>query len=325
MVRERGAVCDRIRSVRDLARFVVFLIGVVVFATRASLLLHEVLGHGVPYALLRVESVFYRLSPLGGGTTSCELAPGVEVGEVASRIVSMGGIVVNLVSGAIAWAIARRLAADRWRAKLLLLVFAACSVAQSFGYLAVGLFYGEGDPGALLSDWGLDPPRFVWLVPAAAIAPVAFRASREFLELLAAHADLEKFRRRVVLASLTMPLVLGAYFVVMRATALEDEPSLSGFRLETERMREARARGVAFESVAEEDVRDRVPPPLAPIACVAAAVAGAVGAGLRSYPRAKADAPTARDLVGSLVLGALWIALTVLVGNGSPLFLRSDS
>jgi len=106
------------------------LLALMILASRLALVLHEVGGHAVPAKILGATALEVRLSPLGGGYVSPTFPK--PVGTAGTVVFDLGGIAINLLTGAAAWFCARRLA------------------SRGLGYVAL-LFLGVGSvAGALV-------------------------------------------------------------------------------------------------------------------------------------------------------------------------------
>jgi len=154
------------------------LLALAILASRAALLLHEVVGHGLVAAALGARSVTLKLSLFGGGGVT---PSGFDPSPAGYALFSLGGIAVNLLTGGAAWIVARRLK-RRGLLYVFLLMLGAGSVGQAFFYLANGFFYGEGDPTGFVGRHGdLGPYQWMWILfvlPFAATAGVAARGGR---------------------------------------------------------------------------------------------------------------------------------------------------
>src|SRR5687768_560215 len=93
-------------SWRRLALLDGALLGLAVLASRAALLLHEVVGHGVTALSLGATGFTLRLSLLGGGYVTPSALKTTDLGYA---LFSLGGIAVNLLTGMAAWIVARQL------------------------------------------------------------------------------------------------------------------------------------------------------------------------------------------------------------------------
>jgi hypothetical protein len=145
--------------------------------TRLGLLAHELVGHGGTALAVgaRVDEV--RLFWFAGGWIHYVGAPSV-AGALA---ISMGGIAVELATGAALWALAR---GDSFARRLLRAVGAALVIHASW-YLATGAWHGYGD-GALLYHEAGDARYAIALAAGAVACAAAFFAARGILGTLAA-------------------------------------------------------------------------------------------------------------------------------------------
>ena len=157
-----------------------FLVGLT--ASRVTLVLHELAGHGGVAALLGNRVVGYHLFLFGGGWISYRLGPDHSLAE--SIAVSMGGIALELAAAALAlWAAA--LLARRGHAPLArvaLVGFATADLVHAGFYLAAGTHHGFGDGRVLHAELGDARAALVWPVAVAVVA-VGFFLARHLARL----------------------------------------------------------------------------------------------------------------------------------------------
>ena len=279
------------------------LLGLAILASRAALLLHEVVGHGLTALALGANSFTLRLSLLGGGYVT---PSGLRTTDAGYAFFSLGGIALNLLTGGVAWFVARRL---RRRGLLyaFLLMFGAGSVGQALFYLANGFYYGEGDPQGFVGPRG-DLARFQWMwvlfvVPFAAAAGLA---ARGWLDYLSGHAPVDTPRRRFAWTMATVLVVTVAYFALWGATwDSRVDVTMRQHRVQSEIAREIQRRpppppaapaqpappALPPPVVTEADVAPRIPPPIAAVPMFAAGLIGASFALWRSQPGDAEPAP----------------------------------
>jgi hypothetical protein len=305
------------------------LLGLAVLASRAALLVHEVLGHGVTALALGANGFTLRLSLLGGGYVT---PSGLRTTDLGYALFSLGGIALNLLTGGAAWLVARRLRRRGLRYAFLLM-FAGGSAGQALFYLANGFYYGEGDPQGFVGPRG-DLARFQWMwilfvIPFAAAAGLA---ARHWMEFLATHASLETARRRFAWTFATVGIVTAAYFALWGATwDARVDMTLRQQRVKSEIVRETHRRPPpppaapapptqpappAPPVVTEADVAPRIPPPVATITMFAAGLLAAGGVLWRIAP-GPAEPATLTPLKAAvpMVLAAAAIAAIALLGR----------
>jgi hypothetical protein len=283
-------------SWRRLALLDVALLALMILASRAALILHEAVGHGLTAIALGAQAVTFRLSLFGGGY----VAPsGLKTGAAGYALFTLGGIAVNLLTGAAAWIIARRMK-RRGLIHAFLLLFGAGSIGQALFYLANGFFYGEGDPQGFVGPRG-DLSRFqwMWILFVLPFGAVAGFAARGWADFLAGHAQVDTPRRRLAWTAATVGVVTAAYFGLWAATwDSRVDVTMRQKRVETEIAREQARRPVPPPApptpaapapvpppaVTEAEVADRVPRPVASITMLAAGLIGAAWALLRAKP-----------------------------------------
>lgn len=247
------------------------LLALIVLASRAALAIHEIGGHALPAALFGATRITIRLSTLGGGYVDW-------MGQIhgwRAIVVSLGGIALNLATGATAWLLSRR----RPRPGLsstALLVFGAGSVAGAVVYLANGFYYGSGDPTGLAPDTGdLTRVQWVWVLFLPAAAVVGMLACRHFAESVGLRG-LGWFLATAGVAG----AAYGGLWLLLRQPAKEG--STREWRIEREIAKESERRAATAPPptasapmppppvvVRPEEVRDRIPGPWGPAALFA--------------------------------------------------------
>src|SRR5688572_30155806 len=191
------------------------LLGLAILASRAALLLHELVGHGLTALALGADRLYLRLSYFGGGFVT---SPGLRTTAAGHSLNQLSGIGVNLLTGVAAWLIARRL---RRRGLLyaFLLMLAAGSIGQALFYLATGFYYDQGDPQGFVAPGGsLESVSWVWLLFVAPFAAAAGLAAKGWLDFLAARVPVDTTARRFGWTFATVGLVTAAYFGLWAAT-----------------------------------------------------------------------------------------------------------
>ena len=153
---------------------VFFLVGL--SASRITLVLHELAGHGGAAALLGGRLVGFRLFLFGGGWVRYRWSG--EYGPVASMTVSLAGIGLEIAAAAIALAVAAYLArAGRGAlARVALVGFATADLLHAGFYLAAGTHHGFGDGRGLHEALGDARGAIVWPTVAALLVAGFFLA-----------------------------------------------------------------------------------------------------------------------------------------------------
>jgi hypothetical protein len=319
-------------SVR-IGLLVLTLLALMILASRFALVLHEVGGHAVPAKILGARRVEIRLSPMGGGYVSPAFPRPLSAPAVV--VFDLGGIAINLITGAGAWFWARRLK-SRGLWYLALLFLGVGSVAGATTYLTCGFYYGAGDPmGFAPTTQDIRPLQWAWVLFLPAAAAVGWFGPRHYLDFLAGHFATDTARRRLLASAGTVGLAGLAYFGLW--AALRD-PTIEGstrtWRIEQEIAREtiARAKERAAQPppppnrapapppapipVRPEEVAHRVPAPIGPLVLYAAfAVAGILSISRTRPPAAAGNLavppPVAFGLAG---LAATVVGLFRLLG-----------
>ncbi len=293
-------------SFRRLLALDLALLGLMILASRAALLVHEALGHGLTGWWLGAERLVMRLSPLGGGYVAAWF-PGGRFPTGAGRVLFLlGGIGLNVATGLLAgWLAVRKVRRGGLR-QAFLLMYAAGSVGQALWYVALGFWHGEGDPEGFVSGpAAMESARWMWILPVAPVGLAAWAAGRAWLGFLAAHVELGSAARRLGWGLGTIGLVTAVYLGLW-ALAWDSrmETTLAERRVEREVTRRLRATPsptpvpTALPSAAPAPSRTPAPPPVEkireevrrsqpfPWAALAMVVAGLAGgaAALRRPP-----------------------------------------
>jgi hypothetical protein len=261
---------------RRLLLFDLLLLSFLILGSRMALLIHEGGGHALPVKAFGASEARIRMSPLGGGYVSWRFPPGRAPSPAQTAVIKLGGIALNLLTGAAAWWAARR------RRSLGLLLFGAGSVGGALAYLSNGLYYGSGDPTGLapttLDIAGLQP---LWVLGPPALAVVVGLAARHWADLLDGHVPTSSWRGRIGWTLATLGVAGAAYgglWSLLRDGRVEG--STRQWRLEAEVAKEVERQAATSPApvVRAEDVAHRVPSPLGPVVLFgAAALAGVAG------------------------------------------------
>lgn len=300
------------------------LLALMILASRLALVIHEVGGHAVPAKMLGAKSVEVRLSPLGGGYVSPTFTR--KVGTAGTMIFDLGGIALNLITGAAAWFWARRLA-SRGIGYVALLFLGVGSVAGAIVYLACGFYYGSGDPvGFAPATEDISHLQWAWVLFLPAAAAVGWFGPRHYLE--AGWRSTETPRLRLLAIGATVGLAGLAYLGLW--LALRDpqiEGSTRTWRIEREIARETvvRAQAQAVKPpppptqapaptpapivVRAEEVVDRIPSPIGPIVLYATFIVAGIVSICRARPAPGTSTVPPALAVGLSVLAAVAVAL----------------
>jgi hypothetical protein len=291
-----------------LLRLNLALLAIMILASRLALVLHEVGGHAAPAKMLGARRVEVRLSPLGGGYVSPEFP--ARPSNAGMALFDLGGIALNLLTGAAAWFAARRLK-TRGLSYAALLFLGVGSVAGALTYLSNGLYYGAGDPvGFAPATGNIAPLQGMWVVFLLPAAAVAWFAVRHYLEFAAGHVRTDTAGRRIAGFLLTSGLVAlgyGGLWLLLRNPEIEG--STRQWRLEQEIAKETERRRTPPAPpppaaapapsplpppppvVRPEEVVHRVPSPVGPIVLYAVFAAAALAALLRQTPPSSVKDP----------------------------------
>jgi hypothetical protein len=199
-------------AIRQLLRFDVLLVGVLVIATRLGCILHEVGGHALVAQLLGAKILSIEVTLFGGGSVDYDFP--TEPSMAASFWVTAAGMLVNLVTGTAALLLARRYE-SRHVLGPLLAVFGATSVLLPLAYLAIGGYYEAGDSGQLLyyiAEWGLPANRLLWSLGFLGLTPLlSYLALRPFCRIQQARFPSATHHGRFAIGLLTFGVAIVMY------------------------------------------------------------------------------------------------------------------
>lgn len=221
--------------------FDLFLFSLLVLSTRLATFLHEVVGHGLTAAALGATISGIRVSLFGGGNAYYRFH--AELGPAALFVVAFGGILVNVVTGALAIALADKPGVYRGRT-VFLSVFGIVSLWGGLAYACLGFYYGVGDPAASVREF-TGASEWLWL-PFLAGAPLAaYLGVRSFLRSVRSWFPADGFAGKILVLTLTLGIT-GAIYASLyvtteqRSVALET-PSIAHLRAEERVRQEKRA------------------------------------------------------------------------------------
>ncbi|MBI4563478.1 MAG: hypothetical protein HY716_02130 [Planctomycetes bacterium] len=275
---------------RKWALLNVALLALMILASRAALLIHEVGGHAVPAWVLGARKVQFGFSLFGGGYVKPEFPPQKRLAGWGHHAFYLGGLVLNLLTGAAAWFFVRRRRRPSRLVTAFLLFLGAGSLAQGLFYLGNGFYYGTGDPVGFVRPGGnLSPYQWMWLAFVPLVGGVAFFATGDYLKFLAGHAALDTAGRRFGWTLATLGTVTVVYAGLWGATWNAKVDTTLAERRVQEEIRKETARRARPPSTLErstppppsapvmrKDVEDRVPAPISTLALLFSIAAGAV-------------------------------------------------
>ncbi len=304
------------------ARLFALVASVVLLTSRVMLLVHEFGGHAAPARLFGGRVTGWYLFLFAGGRVSYRVAQ-LDVGR--RLVLTLGGIALELVIGAVALLLARRRRARPVVAFCCLSV-GTVLVGHAAVYLARGVHYGFGD-GAFLAQ-RLGEARVTVVVAASALAVgVAMAGGRRLARLPAALFG--GTRRRAAGATLLVfacaALLHGALaFAEIRwfpdpawVAVMEDASVATARAALAQRIADAKRRGEPIPSREEQErmmealERARRPWPLDPLLATAV-VAGLVAGVLRGARDSRE--PSAATLPTWRTIGGVFGALVVMIG-----------
>lgn len=148
--------------------------------SRLTLVVHELVGHGVMAELVGGDAERVQLFWFAGGFVEMSLPD--DVSRAGRYAVFLGGVILELIAGAIALLLASRLRRDSI-ARLAVLAFGAINLIHAGFYLAAGTHHGYGDGRILHATLGAGRPFLVAGI-AIVLCTGAFVLARRLLALV---------------------------------------------------------------------------------------------------------------------------------------------
>jgi hypothetical protein len=226
---------------RYLLLFDLFLFALLVLSTRLATLLHELLGHGLTAAALGGAVRGIRVSLFGGGNAYYQFH--AELDPTALFAVSFGGILINLLTGASALALATRPGVYRGRT-VFLSVFGMVSLWGGLAYSSLGFYYGVGDPAVAVRGLA-GAGEWLWLPFLAAAPAAAFWGGRAFTRVIRSWFPMDGFARKTLLLALTLGVTgavyAGIYIAAEQRSVALETASIAQMRAEEKIRAEKRA------------------------------------------------------------------------------------
>ncbi|MBW1804638.1 MAG: M50 family metallopeptidase, partial [Deltaproteobacteria bacterium] len=212
---------------RSLLFFDLFLVAVIILATRLATLFHEILGHAFTAFLFGEHVNAVRLSLFGGGRVYYHL--NIPPDTLPRFFVAFGGIIMNVLSGILALIILNRVRHGSGWAPFILF-FGMVSLMGAVGYTTLGFYYEVGDPVSWIA--GHSPAVGGLWFPFLLASPfISYAVIKRYAEILGRYFPARHFRDRLVSVVMTLGISLcvyaGLYEVTnQHATAL-DSPALA--------------------------------------------------------------------------------------------------
>jgi len=282
---------------REVATYGLLVLGCCFLASRLAVILHEVLGHMAAAALLGAELELIEVRPVGGGVSIYSYPPGTSPVVVLTS--TAAGLAANLATGLGALLLLRPLR-RRALAALFLSIFAGRSVVGALSYLALGLYYGVGDPGqiraALVGGAGAPwDTLWPWVLPAALLPFGSYAVSRVYAAEQERWLPAPRPITRLLWGGLTLGLSVAAVFGAPRLLNERLTVSYDGAHLAAER---AAATGREVQA----------PIPLLPVVALLAGLGAVIALWRRPAPGVGSRRDVQLAEAGAVLLAALLLA-----------------
>lgn len=184
-----------------------------ILATRTATILHEVLGHGLVGQLLGGDQLSIKVSLFGGGETLIDFHE--PLSSIEHFLFSMGGIIINLVSGAIVLLIVMKLKRTSQTLKLFLILFAGCSIIGALHYTIIGSYYGVGDPVSwVISGFDRSVSKNLWWILLLPLSFLSYLFIKRYIDLISIYFAHGNFLKRLTSIVLTLGITVGTYGVL---------------------------------------------------------------------------------------------------------------
>ncbi|MEW5803244.1 MAG: M50 family metallopeptidase [bacterium] len=202
-----------------------------ILATRLGTFLHEFAGHGLLAMLFGGRFESFRLTLFAGGDAQFS----GHFGKTATIVISLGGILVNLITGLIAL---RQVRTRRMSFSLTLfcLLLAGVSILSQLQYLILGAYYQYSDL-AFLSDYHPAILFLVWTLGFVALACFSFFIMSVFFHFQEAYFPSSHVFKRASIAFLILgiPVLLYAGFYHLGKTPLGSTAAIMEACLQAEK------------------------------------------------------------------------------------------
>jgi hypothetical protein len=219
---------------RYLLLFDLFLLAVLILATRLATFLHEFIGHALLAAAFDGQVNGVRVSLFGGGKVFYQLP--TEAGLSRHFLVAWGGIIVNMLSGLLPFVFIRR-SPRRPGWALFFLLFGMVSLLGATAYCALGFYYDQGDPVAW-NHGAVHRTGWLW-IPFLVISPlVSYFSVKTYFSLNGSWFATRTFMDRVSVMILTLGVAgcayAGLYAFAGQGSVALDTPASAQRRAEKE-------------------------------------------------------------------------------------------
>lgn len=194
-------------SWRSLLIFDLFLLALLILASRLATFLHELFGHAFLASTFGGQVNGIKVTLFGGGHVyyHFETGPGLDL----RFLLAFGGIIVNVLSGLLPFIFFRQ-AAKRSGLAFFSVLFGMVSLLGAISYGALGFYYNHGDPVAW-AESGSQPSTW-YAAPFLVLAPFAsYLTVKHYARLIESRFPTKAFSGRVLLLILTLGITGAAY------------------------------------------------------------------------------------------------------------------
>jgi len=319
-------------SFSRLVLFNLFLLSLLILATRLATLFHEALGHGFMAAAMGAELNGIRISLFGGGNAYYHLER--ELGSAGAFAVSFGGILINIATGVAAILWAGKKGVGRSSAVFLSL-FGMVSLLGGLVYASLGFYYGTGDPVAWMAG-NPGPTEWLWLPFLMLLPFAAFWGVKAFFKSIHPWFSVSRYTGKVVVLALTLGVTGAIYaglyqFTGQRSVALESSTIAKTKAAERERQEILALKTLlrdAHPEWTEDELaralmrilasrREERPyrPPLVPIIAVLQIIGALFALRIPARPTATHPRPSTALVLSMLALAAVVIGVLFMTGG----------
>ena len=184
-----------------------------ILATRTATILHEVLGHGLVGKLLGGDQLSIKVSLFGGGETLIDFREPLSL--IEHFVFSMGGIIINLVSGAIVFLLVMKLKRMGQTSKIIFNPVCRMQCYRRFALHNNWLILWCWRPASwVISDFDRSVSRNLWWILVLPLSFVSYLFIKRYLDLISIYFAHGNFLKRLTTIVLTLGITVGTYGVL---------------------------------------------------------------------------------------------------------------